>query len=108
MALFFDADWFDARLAAAGMQREALAAALGLTSEQIAELWKDQREVSAQEVRVIAGLIGATAEEVALHAGVSTRAPQTLASGVEERLSRVEAALEEIKAQLAALKAKRT
>ena len=33
----------DARLAAGGLTRANVAAALGLTDEQVAELWKDQR-----------------------------------------------------------------
>ena len=45
MALFFDSAWFDARLEASGLRRADVAAALGLTAEQIAELWKDQREL---------------------------------------------------------------
>ena len=106
MALFFDAEWFDARLKAVGMPREALAAALGLTAEEISDLWKDQREMSASEVRVIAGLIGAGADDVARHAGISTPAPTR--PGVDERLSRIEADLAAVKAELAALKANRT
>jgi len=106
MALFFDAEWFDARLKAAGLPREALAAALGLTAEEISDLWKDQREVSAEDVRLIASLIGAGADDVARHAGISTPAPKPPC--VDERLSRIEAELAAVKAELAALKAKRT
>ena len=35
MALFFDSDWFDARLAAAGLKRADVAAALGLGEIEI-------------------------------------------------------------------------
>jgi transcriptional regulator with XRE-family HTH domain len=104
MALFFDSDWFDARLTAAGLQRADLAAALGLNETQINEVWKDQREVSAANVRVIAALLGATATDVARHAGVSTPVPQ---ARNDDRLARIEADLKEIKALLRDLKAQR-
>ncbi|MBA1403606.1 DNA-binding protein, partial [Klebsiella pneumoniae] len=57
MALFFDSQWFDARLAAVGLDRGAVAAALGLNAGQIAEVWKDQRELSAHDVRLLSMLL---------------------------------------------------
>jgi transcriptional regulator with XRE-family HTH domain len=98
VALFFDAEWFDARLAQAGLSRGDVAAALGLADTQIAELWKDQRELSAADVRVLAGLLGAGAAEIASRAGISTPVPRD--ESVEARLARIEAALAEIKALL--------
>src|ERR1700685_2870549 len=99
MALFFDADWFDARLGAAGLTRAQLAHALALSEEQIAEMWKDQREISAHEVTLLAALLGAKPEEIAHHAGVSTPSahPVSLAD-IAERLARVERDLAELKA----------
>ena len=44
MALFFDKSWFNERLAAVGLSRANIAAALGLTDSELAEVWKDQRE----------------------------------------------------------------
>jgi transcriptional regulator with XRE-family HTH domain len=107
MALFFDSDWFDARLAAAGLKRADVAAALGLGEIEIAELWKDQRELSTRDVRLLATLLAATREEVAERAGVSTPAPRNADIGIGERLARIEAELTEIKSQLAELKAQR-
>jgi len=100
MALFFDVAWFEARLEAANLSREALAAALGLSQSEIAELWKDQRELSVQDVCTIASLVGASADEVALHAGVSTLAPKAPLADLGSRLERVLRELEDIKAQL--------
>ena len=100
MALFFDAAWFEARLKAANLSRDALAAALDLNQVEIAELWKDQRELSAREVRVIAGLIGTSADDVALHAGVSTPVSKAPPADLEARLAHIERELEDIKAQL--------
>jgi transcriptional regulator with XRE-family HTH domain len=99
MALFFDSQWFDERLAAAGLTRARLAQVLSLSEQQIAELWKDQRELSAREVATIASLLGATAQDVAHHAGVSTPVPQTGSlAEIAERLARVERMLGELKA----------
>jgi len=118
MALFFDKDWFDAALARAGLGRGDLARALGLSEHEIAEVWKDQRELSARNVAVIAALLGAPAAEVADRAGVSTPVPRALPADpaalaetlVEtlaefaERLARVERTLGEVKALLLDLK----
>ena len=59
MALFFDADRFDARLGECGLSREVLATTAGLSAADLALVFKDQREVSAWEVAVFAELPGA-------------------------------------------------
>lgn len=110
MALFFDKDWFDAALLRAGLGRGDLARALGLSEHKLAEVWKDQRELSARDVAIIAALLAAPAGEVAERAGVSTPVPhersadaavlaETLAD-LGERLARVERTLAEVKALL--------
>jgi transcriptional regulator with XRE-family HTH domain len=110
MALFFDKDWFDAKLAAAGLSRAQLAVALGLSEMQIAEIWKDQRELSAREVATLASLLNAAPEEIAVHAGVSTPVPAKIPKDLESfdealadlaaRLERLERAMVEIKSLL--------
>ena len=110
MALFFDTDWFDAALARAGRTRSDLAAALGLSERDLADVWKDQRELSARDVAAIAAFLGAPPEEVADRAGISTPVPkvapadaaQTASAIAElgERLARIERTLGEIKALL--------
>ncbi|MBS0472597.1 MAG: helix-turn-helix transcriptional regulator [Proteobacteria bacterium] len=108
MALFFDSEWFDARLAAAGLTREAIAAALGLDAVQLAELWKDQRELSADNVRILAMLLAATPEEIADRAGISTPVPKPAPADAlapfAERLDRIERALSAIHALLVDMK----
>jgi transcriptional regulator with XRE-family HTH domain len=104
MALFFDSEWFDARLASAGLKRSDLAATLGLDKREIGELWKDQREISADNARVIAALLGASPRDVAKRAGISTPVPQ---DNRDDRLERIELELREIKALLVELRAKR-
>ena len=99
MALFFDADWFDARLGERGLSRAVLAAAAGISEAELTLAYKDQREISAREVAVFAELLGAEAAEVAAHAGVSTPAPghgdDTAAriADLERRVSALEAEL---------------
>ena len=107
MSLFFDSAWFDARLKATGLSRADLAAAMGLTQQQIDEMWKDQRELKASDVRIIAVLLGAPPSEVAERAGISTPVPKELPAAntdVLERLERIEKILGEIRAEIRALK----
>ncbi|THD82553.1 MAG: XRE family transcriptional regulator [Phenylobacterium sp.] len=103
MALFFDAEWFDARLAERGSTRAVLAAASGVSEAELGLVFKDQRELSADEVATFAELLGVTATEVAERAGVSTPVPGG-AELVEDRLVRLERRVAELEAELAILK----
>jgi transcriptional regulator with XRE-family HTH domain len=103
MALFFDANWFDQRLANLGLVRATVAMALGLSDQETSEIWKDQRELSARDVSILANLLDATPAEVAERAGVSTPVPKAAASDpslkeISERLARIETALAELTA----------
>lgn len=102
MALFFDQAWFDGRLTALGLTRAHIAQALGLTAEQVAEIWKDQREVHVREVAILAGLLGVGANEIAARAGVSTPVPteESTLEGLTRRVSQLEAELAALKARL--------
>lgn len=82
MALFFDQDWFRARLAEADKTHDALAAAAGLTLEELAAVWKDQRVVTAEMVAGFASVLRADAREVAARCGVST--PDASTHGADE------------------------
>jgi len=107
MALFFDAAWFDAKLASVHLARGDLARALGLSESQIAEMWKDQRELSAAQVAIIASLLGVNAKEIAERAGISTPIPQDNSmnmSQLDARLARIERSLEELNAIVRELK----
>lgn len=108
MALFFDQAWFDQKLKTLGFDRAVIASALGLTPEQIDEIWKDQRELSAREVATIAALLQSEPAEIAVRAGVSTPNPATEQNDgavgvsaadlaeVKQRLERVEQKLDEL------------
>ncbi|HEY2750863.1 DNA-binding protein [Phenylobacterium sp.] len=103
MALFFDAAWFDARLADRGMSRDVLAAAAGMSREDLSLAFKDQRELSAAEVAAFAELLGAAAGEVAGRAGVSTPVPvkvgpiEAQVAALEQRVARLEAEIVRLK-----------
>jgi transcriptional regulator with XRE-family HTH domain len=104
MALFFDVDWFEARMAERGLTRAALAAAAGLTAPALDLVFKDQRELSAVEVAALAERLGASPAEVADRAGVSTPVPRPPPEA--DRLARIEARLERIEALLGRLAAR--
>lgn len=97
MALFFDAEWFDAKLAERGLPRAALAAVSGMSEADLALAYKDQRELSAAEVAAFAELLGVTGEEIALRAGVSTPTPRP---GPEARIAALEARVAALEAAL--------
>ncbi len=101
MALFFDAPWFDAKLAERGLSRRVLAAAAGMSEDDLTLVFKDQRELSAEEVGVFAELLGVTAAEVARQAGVSTPFP---GQSAEARLTALERRVAVLEAEVARLK----
>lgn len=103
MALFFDADWFDARLGERGLSRDVLAAATGMSGADLALVFKDQRELSAGEVAVFAELLGVAAGEVASRAGVSTPVPGEAGAG-GARLAALERRVAALEAEVARLR----
>src|SRR5258708_10397629 len=75
MALFFDAEWFDARLGERGLSRGVLAAAAGMSGADLALAFKDQRELSAGEVAAFSEVLGVPDPELAGRGGVCTPGP---------------------------------
>ncbi len=71
MGLFFDQDWFDSRLQAAGLTRAALAQASGMTIDEIEQVYQDQRELEPAEVRAFARVLGREPREVANRSGAA-------------------------------------
>ncbi|MBP6546172.1 MAG: helix-turn-helix domain-containing protein [Phenylobacterium sp.] len=101
MALFFDAAWFDARLAERGLSRRVMAAAAGMGEADLTLVFKDQRELSVQEVAAFAELLGVAPAEIARHAGISTPSP---GAGPEARIAGLERRVAALEAELARLK----
>lgn len=100
MALFFDAPWFDGKLAERGLERATLAAIAGLSEAELALVFKDQRELSAGQVAAFAELLGVPGSEIADRAGVSTPVPLPAAAARISALEARVAALEALVAKL--------
>lgn len=75
MALFFDRQWFDEKLVERGLNQRIMAAAAGMSEADLTLAFKDQRELSAEEVGIFADLLGVAPAEIAERAGVSTPVP---------------------------------
>jgi hypothetical protein len=103
MALFFDASWFDAKLGERGLSRAVMAAVAGLSEDELALVFKDQREVSAGQVSAFAELLGVPAAEVASRAGVSTPAPGE-PSPADAKLAALERRIAALEAEITRLK----
>ena len=101
MALFFDAAWFDAQLAERGLSRCVMAAAAGMSEADLTLVFKDQRELSADEVAAFAELLGVAAAEIARQAGVSTPVP---GGGADARITALERRVAALEAELARLR----
>lgn len=108
MALFFDQDWFDQQLQSIARTHGDVAALLHLSPVQVAEIWKDQRELLPHEVGALAKFLNTTPAQVADHAGVSTPVPGELddadLSSVVKRLDEMNGRLDRIERALVDLK----
>lgn len=114
MALFFDQDWFDAKLKALVLTRDDVAASLRLTREAVDEMWKDQREMSPNDVVMLARLLKTPADEIVMRAGIATPQPVSPPSGgdtsailkkldeIDQRMARMERALAELQSMVIA------
>jgi hypothetical protein len=79
-----------------------MAAAAGMSEADLALVFKDQREISAEEVGIFADLLGAAPSEVALHAGISTPVPGQEDLGA--RMAALERRVAVLEAELARLR----
>lgn len=78
MGIFFDHDWFDDRLRAAGLTRASMAQAAGMTIDEVEMVFSDRRELEGPEVHAIARMLRADPGEVASRSGAAD--PGVLAS----------------------------
>ncbi|KRA61726.1 DNA-binding protein [Caulobacter sp. Root655] len=106
MALFFDQAWYDARLAERGLTRAVLAAVAGMTSDELALAFKDQRELTAAQVAAFAELLGVSLAEAARRAGVGAHAA-ALVPPPEESVS-LDRKVADLETRVAALEAELT
>jgi transcriptional regulator with XRE-family HTH domain len=103
MALFFDQAWYDARLAERGLTRAVLAAVAGMTGDELALAYKDQRELTAAQVAAFAEVLGVSLAEAARRAGIGAHA--TAPVSLEKQVAGLEARVAALEAELARLKA---
>ena len=102
MALFFDRQWFEAKLAERALSQRVMAAAAGMSEAELVLVFKDQRELSAEEVGIFADLLGVPPTQVAHHAGVSTPVPGQ--DDLPGRLLALERKVAVLEAEIARLK----
>jgi hypothetical protein len=96
MALFFDAAWFDARLGELKLDRGALAEAAGLSREDLALVFTNEREASGAEIRAFTSLLGADLIEVSIRCGVAARNTVPADADAGARLDHLSARLDAI------------
>lgn len=101
MSLFFDAEWFDARLALRGLDRGALADCASLERGELHRLFTNERSATVEELNAFARLLGVDLLEVSLKAGVSERTASdgdtsSRIESIEARLNAIDAWLDEL------------
>ena len=94
MSLFFDADWFDARLAERGLDRAALAIAAGLERGDLHAVFTNERVATASELSAFATCLGTDLVEVTLKSGVAERTDP--GADTADRIESIEARLKAI------------
>jgi hypothetical protein len=101
MSLFFDAGWFDAKLAECGLDRAALADAALIERGELHRVFTNERAATAAELDAFARVLNADIVEVTLRSGVATRGAQSdedtsaRIESIEARLDAIDSWLEE-------------
>lgn len=107
MALFFDAAWFDARLAEKSLDRGDLAACAGLERSALHQLFVHERTPTAAELSAFAGLLDVSIVEISLRCGVANPEAPPAEEDAGQRIESMEARLDEIDQWLDALEAEK-
>jgi hypothetical protein len=104
MALFFDADWFDQRLAARGIDRIGLAVAAGIERGELHRIFTNERSASAEEIAEFARVLGIDLLEATIRSGVAVR-ESAPGADTGDRIESIEARLDAIDTWLAEFEA---
>lgn len=104
MALFFDAAWFDQRLASRGTDRIGLAVATGIDRGELHSIFSNERSPTIEELREFARVLGTDLLEVTIRSGVAVR-ESAPGAAPEDRIESIEARLDAIDNWLAEFEA---
>lgn len=105
MALFFDKEWFDARLKEKNTDRKQFARVLQIEEEQLEEIWKDQALLSPEQVARAATFLNQPKATIIDYAGIASVEKTSTDSGdnlteVIKRLEKIERTLAELQNML--------
>lgn len=104
MALFFDADWFDQRLAARGIDRVGLAVASDVDRGELHRIFTNERAPTAEELAEFARVLETDLLEITIRSGVAVRESSPDADP-GDRIESIEARLDAIDTWLAEFEA---
>lgn len=104
MALFFDANWFDQRLAARGIDRVGLAVAAGVDRGELHRIFTNERAPTAEELAEFARVLETDLIEITIRSGVAVRESAPDADH-GDRIESIEARLDAIDTWLAEFEA---
>jgi transcriptional regulator with XRE-family HTH domain len=104
MALFFDAEWFDQRLAKRGIDRIGLAVAAGIERAELHRIFTNERSPSAAEIAEFARVLETDVLEITIRSGVAVRESAPDADH-GDRIESIEARLDAIDTWLAEFEA---
>jgi hypothetical protein len=104
MALFFDASWFDQRLAARGIDRIGLAVAAGVERGELHRIFTNERAPTAEEMNEFARVLGTDLLEITIRCGVAVR-ESAPGADTGDRIESIEARLDAIDTWLAEFEA---
>lgn len=107
MSLFFDAAWFDAKLAECGLDRAALAIAAGMERDVLYTVFTNERAATAEELQAFARALNADLVEVTLRSGVVARHAPPERADASARIGSIEARLDAIDTWLAEFEAQK-
>lgn len=105
MALFFDSEWFEARLKEKNKNKESFAEALGVSTKTMALVWKDQHTLTPEQISKAADFFSQTREVIINYAGIAVeKKPRAENNKNDNQLNEIIIRLDKIEHSLADLK----